>query len=268
MQCNKVDPIDEAFQSGRRAWPGVTLEREAFQAQMEARRADPETLGLRGSDLFLAAACAAGDPAAVRHFEHAFLAGIDRQVGKLALPDEQVEEARQLLRVKFLVGPEPGIREYGGRGPLGAWVRVSAVRVALDLTRAARARPQASDELLAAMAAPDGSPELAAIKGQNHTLLQQALEGALRALTPREKTVLRLHLVDGLNIETIGTIYRVHRATVARWLVSARGHVYEHVRRTLRLELRTTSSELRSMVDLFRADVQLSVRRVLESGRR
>jgi len=49
----------------------------------------------------------------------------------------------------------------------------------------------------------------------------------------RERTLLRMPLVDRLNIDRLGVIYRVNRATVARWLVAIRRRLFEEVRREL-----------------------------------
>jgi RNA polymerase sigma-70 factor len=59
---------------------------------------------------------------------------------------------------------------------------------------------------------------------------REALQEALAMLTAREKTLLRLHFLDGMNIDALGTVFQVHRATVARWLVSIRTRVLEDVR--------------------------------------
>jgi RNA polymerase sigma-70 factor (ECF subfamily) len=95
---------------------------------------------------------------------------------------------------------------------------------------------------------------------------QAALQDALTTLTPREKTLLRLHFLDGMNIDALGVVFRVHRATVARWLVAIRTQVLDRVRQTLSLDLGASPSEAISLVRLLRSEVQLSIRRILEDG--
>ena len=89
---------------------------------------------------------------------------------------------------------------------------------------------------------------------------------ALTTLTAREKTLLRLHFLDGMNIDALGVVFRVHRATVARWLVAIRTQVLDRVRQTLSLDLGASPSEAISLVRLLRSEVQLSIRRILEDG--
>ena len=82
-------------------------------------------------------------------------------------------------------------------------------------------------------------------------------------LTAREKTILRMHFLDSMNIDALGTVFQVHRATVARWLVSIRTHVLHDVRRRLSLDLGASSSEAQSLVRLLRSEVQVSIQRIL-----
>src|SRR5262245_15061774 len=98
-----------AFKAGRALWPDVTLPFDAFMAHIEAIEVADDDLCLRGADLFLAAACAAGDDAAIRHFDAAFVAGADRRVARFRLPPDKLDELRQRVRTKLLLGRSPGI---------------------------------------------------------------------------------------------------------------------------------------------------------------
>ena len=55
----------------------------------------------------------------------------------------------------------------------------------------------------------------------------------------------------------------MYRATIARWLVAIRKDVLDQICRKISLNLRTSSSEFRSMVRLVRSDVRLSLHRIL-----
>ena len=41
----------------------------------------------------------------------------------------------------------------------------------------------------------------------------QALESSIASLSERDRAILKFHFVEGMNIEALGTIYGVHRAT-------------------------------------------------------
>jgi RNA polymerase sigma-70 factor (ECF subfamily) len=202
---------------------------------------------------------------AIQRFDAQYLLGLDTYVSRFRLGPDLLGELRQQARVTMLVGPAPLIGTYRGGGALAAWVRVIVVRRALALAEAARVPRQRMNDLaaLAALAESELGPEANVIKARYHGALEEALKGALASLDDREKTLLRLHFLDGLNIDAIGRIYHVHRATVARWLVAVRRRVLDRVRSELRLPVYARSSELRSLVGLMRDELQLSLKRIL-----
>jgi RNA polymerase sigma-70 factor (ECF subfamily) len=236
--------VAAAFDAGRSAWLAeISLSRERFAARVTAF------------------ACAEGDSSAIRVFETVHLAQVDLYLAHLRLTADALDEVRQAVRVKMLVGPPPAIARYRGRGSLGGWVRVISVRTALDLM-AVGVEPSDVD-LLDLSLSLDGGPELAAMRQLYRERMHAALERALRTLTPRDKTLLRLHVVDELSIDAIGNLYRVHRATVARWLVAIRGRIYANVKNELGLARAPSSSELRSLVGLLRDEIHISAKRIL-----
>src|SRR4051812_46377751 len=257
--------LARAFEAGRAAWPGVGLAFEPFARRMKEREVLPGDLATRGSDLYLALACAQRDPAALSYFERTFLPHVDQYVARLRLADDVIDEVRQELRIRLLAGPDPRVGHYGGRGPLGGWVRVAAVRIALSWIDDNRSRRLNDSGALSAIVADGPSPEVAALKGRYSGAFQAALDRSIALLDPRDRTVLRLHFVDRLNIDAIGTIYRVHRATVARWLVDIRKRIFASLRDELSLDLKATSSEFRSMLSVVKEDLNLSMQRVLGS---
>jgi RNA polymerase sigma-70 factor (ECF subfamily) len=257
--------VEDAFAAGRAAWPGVRLDKAAFAERVAILALDAESLTARASDVYLATACLARDKGAVLAFERSFLAPVPRLLSRVALSAHEEDELRQQLRIRLLVGPSPRLAEYRATGPLGGWVRVCALRLALDLKLGSNARRGDSEALDALMVAGPGNEVL--IDTEDHrAAFQAALKNALTTLTAREKTLLRLHFLDGMNIDALGVVFRVHRATVARWLVAIRAQVLDHVRQTLSFDLGASPSEAQSLVRLLRSDVQLSIRRILEDG--
>ena len=255
--------VDQAYDAGRAAWPGVALSRENFDERLRLLQVDPDSALARGADLFLAVACAAQLPAAVSLFERSFLAPVPRQLGRVALTAHEEDELRQQLRVKLLVGPTPKILEYKGSGPLGAWVRVCALRLALDLKMAPEVAKRGDNLALDALVGGNPAGETMLDTEHHREAFREALQEALALLTAREKTLLRLHFLDGMNIDALGTVFQVHRATVARWLVSIRTRVLDDVRKRLSLDLGASSSEAQSLVRLLRSEVQVSIQRIL-----
>jgi RNA polymerase sigma-70 factor (ECF subfamily) len=184
---------------------------------------------------------------------------------KLELQPAAADEALQRLREKLLLprdGAPPRIADYSGRGPLGSFLRVSAVRVALSRKRLEGKRP-ASDEALAQVIPPSADVELDYIKLRSREVFAEAFAHALSSLAPKERNLLRLHYVEGLNIERIGALEGVHRATVARRLHACREAMLAATRERLRRKLRLQSHEVDSLFRLVASRFELSLRRAL-----
>lgn len=267
-----AERIATLLDAGLAAWPGVVLDREAFVRALEERVPDDVAIeAVHATDLVLALACARGDARAIAHFERAFVAGVPRVIGHVAKTDAERDEVCQRLRRKLLVaedGRAPRIVEYSGRGPLGGWLRVAAVREALNLRRSTGAVDDGSDDevsLAAVSASPD--PEAAVVRARHGRELAEVFRESVRALPPDERTLLRLHYLDGLEIEAIGKILGVHRSTASRWLAKTRDGVLKDTRRRLRERLRASASEVESVLRLAHDDLEISLHRALAGSR-
>jgi RNA polymerase sigma-70 factor (ECF subfamily) len=169
------------------------------------------------------------------------------------------------VRDKLLVGPAPGqpgrLAEYAGSGPLGGWIRVVAVRVALDLKRAAGQEPggAAHADRVAEVAL---DPEMRLLRERHQGPFQDALGEALANLSARERNILRLHFAEGATLEQLATSYQVHRATVARWLAAARQAVLEQVAARLGASMGLSTGEVDSVVRLLASQIDVSLSRL------
>ncbi|MGZ3440355.1 MAG: sigma factor-like helix-turn-helix DNA-binding protein, partial [Polyangia bacterium] len=136
------------------------------------------------------------------------------------------------------------------------------VRAALDLLRAGGVRAAAEvepDDL----AGEGGSPELDYVKDRYRPQFKAAFQEALRGLDAEQRNVLRLHVVEGLNIDEIGALFKVHRSTVARWIAGARQQVLADARARLRAELGLSAGEFDSLAGVVRSQLDLSVAKIL-----
>jgi RNA polymerase sigma-70 factor (ECF subfamily) len=70
--------------------------------------------------------------------------------------------------------------------------------------------------------------------------------------------------VDGLTIDEIGALYRVHRATAARWLARAQVGLTKEIRAALIRTLNLQPAELRSVLRLIRSGLQVSLRSLFD----
>jgi RNA polymerase sigma-70 factor (ECF subfamily) len=257
--------LDRALAEGRRCWPAVALDRDRFADHLRTLAVPLAAVEKHGADLFLAAACALGDAAAVVAFDGAFMPLAREALGRLRLPEHLRDEALQLARIRLLAGPSPKVALFAGAGPLSSWVRVAATRVGLNLLQATGGPAGTGDDAegLSRLVAATEPPDREATRRLDRAIFVAAFERSLTRQSAREKTLLRKHFVDGLGIDAIGVVYRVHRATAARWLAAIRSQVFAELRRDLAQELRAASSDLRSLVNLFESDLRLSLERIL-----
>jgi RNA polymerase sigma-70 factor (ECF subfamily) len=228
---------------------------------------DADPSGDTAADLALARAAAAGDPQAIDALERGPLRQIGDFVARIDPAPAFAQEVRQAVREKLLVGPAPGqpgrLAEYAGTGPLGGWIRVVAVRVALDMKRAAgQDRPADADRMAQMVVDVALDPEMRLFRERHQGPFQQALGEALSSLSPRERNLLRLHFAEGATLEQLATSYQVHRATVARWLATARQVVMERVAGRLGESMGMSAGEVESVVRLLASQIDISLSRL------
>lgn len=264
-----TDALVEMLAIARTTWPSIDVAPgelgEAFgQAVVDA--ADPVAAirALHAGDLWLAAGCAAGHRGALAELER-ILASLRPTLARMGATAVMIDDLLQIHRTRLLSGTEdhpPRIRGYRGRGDLRSWLKVALVR---DAVRALRRDDHIShdDDEIERLMDPHGDAELQAMKDAYRDRFRTAFTQALAELEPRDRNVLRYHLLDGLAIDDIGAIYRVHRATAARWLVKIREELYERTRAELMRSLALTPSEIDSVLRLIRSRLDASIARGL-----
>lgn len=255
--------MKEAFNAGRAAWSAIrTVTFDAFQAFVVEAGVEPDPLEKHAVDLYLAAAAAAGDEDGVRAFETQLLSELPRWLSRLRVSGDVVEEVRQNVRTKLLVGPPPKLRQYRAEGPLGAWVRMAAVRMALDFCGADAVAPGTLDDargpLVKAL-----DPEQRAIRHRYGTVFEAALRDALVQLSRRDRNLLRFHYLGGMTLDAMARTYHVHRATVIRWLASIRDDLETTVRIRLWEESGISPSEFQSLWIAVKSEIDVSLSRLL-----
>jgi RNA polymerase sigma-70 factor (ECF subfamily) len=263
--------LHSLWQKGERAWPGVRLDPESFVRHLGARLG-PSGDGARlasthTADLYLACACARAIPEALASFDRHVLPLVSEMLRREGGDATWADEVQQVLRQKLFVGgarSEPKIAEYSGVGSLGKWLRAVAVRTASVMRRGEERLVPFEEHEFAEMELLTADPELEFLKTRYRIELKKAFAQALQTLSDRELTVLRFHLVDGLNIDKIGVLYGTHRATVARWIAGARTRLLEETRRLLGEWLGLTVEELDNLIRLIRSNLDLSIVRQLK----
>lgn len=253
--------VERFYQVGRERWPHLPDCREALADLIN------DTSALEhAADLYLAAACATGDADALRAFHEHYDGPLRGIIGALGLSDDIRQEARQRLVTRLFVASEtsgPRICGYHGRGSLLSFVRVAAIRQAQELVRRRHHRVEVSDDALGNAPSATTDPELAYLKRLYQHEFARAFRAAIATLAPRDRTLLRYSLVDGLNIDRLAEMYGVHRATAARQVAAARAALVDATQDELRSALAVDLETLDSIMRLVESNADVSARRLL-----
>jgi RNA polymerase sigma-70 factor (ECF subfamily) len=217
---------------------------------------------LATEDLYLACACMYGVPEAIAVFDERWLSAVPDYVARIDRSRDFGEEIRQQLRERLLVRrPDrpPKIAEYAGRGSLASWLRVVAVRLALDQ----QARPdharRADDDLMLEQLAGETTPDQLVLRARWAGAMTAALRRAVATLGPEQRVILRMYFASGQNTQQIASVLRVDRSTAARRLVAARQAVFDATHEFLRAELPIDTTEFASLARAVHDQLDISL---------
>lgn len=263
MTSNNIDPL--ALQTAREAWPQVNVDPDAFAAYAAACASEGGKLPAYLADLYLAFGALRGDPHALRALDGNILPQVDSAVRRIDSSSQFVDDVRQTLRIRMLIGSDnepPRIGTYAGKGPLAGWLSVSATRIALNLKRGS-VKTTSTEDVLRDLPASGPDPEVHHLKTLYRAEFADALRFALESLSERERVVLRLHYVDGMKLAHIATLYKVHESTASRWMSAAVSEVGKLSRKRLEERLSVSRDTLDSMARLVQSSLDVSIRRIL-----
>lgn len=247
-----------AYVRGQDRWPSLALSEDRFQAHCARLGLDERHTVACAEDLFLVASVLEKVSGAVSHFDECLSIAVG-VVTRIDRAPSFIDDATQEVRLKLLTGDAPKLWTYSGTGALVDWLRVIATRVALNLKRADRLPPEGDDLSEAVLV----GQEAEQFRHWYLADLHHALEVGFRRLTARERNLLRLHFIDGLNIERIGVVYRVNRATIARWLIAIRTRLFKEVRDELATKHGLDTADIKSLYRIMEQDVHVTMSRIL-----
>jgi RNA polymerase sigma-70 factor, ECF subfamily len=258
---------------GHAAFPGLALDDLAF-TRLLARTvkmsgADPRALSaLAIEDLFLASACLSGIEGAAAAFGARHGATIRGTIARIVRGADSGEVEQQFvagLLVGTIAAPAK-IGSYAGKAPLDRWLGVAAQRAALMWLRENQTEARARDGAAAEPAANGNThPETAFVKERYRGDFEQALKDSLARLPERERTLLRLHIVNGVSVEKIGQMFAVSQPTASRWLAAARATLLDDIKATLGSRLGASSQELASLAGMVASRLDLSLSMLLRA---
>ena len=209
----------------------------------------------------LVVACLAKDPAAreefARRYRPVIRAAAMRVLKDAATADDVVQE----LMLRLLDGTPsspPRLSTYSGKGSIEGWLRVVAAREAVHVFRvpSVEKKSGALDDNLAEGS--HASPELHALQARCRPVLTETLRAVLKSLPDRDRSVLRLAVVEGVGIEALARMFNVHRTTMTRWVQDARDLAMSRARTELAKELRLSEQEIESYIRFAREEIDTS----------
>jgi len=185
-----------------------------------------------------------------------------RTLRHFKLSSAELDDVRSVLLGELYValpGGRPRLERYSGVGALGGWLKVVATREALRWLRGHNREVSASDDtLLGELEAPAEAPELASLKSKYSGQLSAAFKRAIGGLEARQRNLLRQHYLDELSLDDLGALYRVHRATAARWLADAKTALLERTRNDISETVGLQRFEIDSVMRLVQSRLDLS----------
>ncbi len=221
---------------------------------------------LHVADLYLAARCAAGNPAAIAHLERTGMEAVRATLARLRYAPSQIDDALQATREDLLVaapGKTPSITKYGGRGPLRGWLRVVAGHVAGRMHRRPlqeTERVEESEELVDIAR----DPELELLHRTYGAAVAGAMREALGKLPVRERLLLKQRFRHGMGLEELGALHRVHGSTISRWVARARSLLVQGTRDVIMERLGLSASEVISVMRLVESGLEVTLSSVDE----
>lgn len=250
--------VDQLLERARTTFR-LDVERERLEAWVsEVAKKAPSALD---PGIVLACALFHQQPDSLRCFEAFVSPKVRAALQTLGATDAAVEEHLQATRTRLLVEQQGArLKHYRGVGTFEAFVITTAVRALTDAHRGPTQRETSDDERLAKLPAAVDLERQLARTGQS-ALFAEAFRASLAALSPRERALLKLNLVDGASIDELAPMYQVSRATVARWLASARQALQRGTLERLSTRTKLEGGELDGLMASLESGFELSLRR-------
>jgi RNA polymerase sigma-70 factor (ECF subfamily) len=249
--------VEQAYEEGKRMWPDVTLTLAQFRdGSIEA---GVKAFGAWAGDFYLARAAVNGDTAALRHID-AVISTLSPRIRRLGTPPHAVPDVLQAVRERLFSGQSPRIRRYDATTALAQWTKVVAIRVAIDLHRREVVVARLPGLALSYDEVASGNDaEAQVMREEYRTEFERALREVLGTLEQRDRTVMRLHLAEQVDVDRIATMYRVHRMTVTRWIRNAGEIVLAGLRKHFRERFGIELMDFDSMARLVRSRLSLNL---------
>jgi RNA polymerase sigma-70 factor (ECF subfamily) len=255
--------IKEVLARGATAWPDVRVSLEQLSATAASLEVSEDGLRMWARDFYLACAAGCGDAAAIALIDELFVGRLSRRIQRLGATPDDAADILQMVRERLFTGERPRIRAYDGGGPLEQWIKVVAIRTAIDHHRVQQRIRNAASDLPVDVDPTAADPVKVLTKQQLKQEFETVLRSQVLGLSPRDRAVLRLHLIEGVRIDTIARARGVHRVTVARWIWNAGEILLDALRKHFRDRYGMVPAECESLAHLVKSQLSLDLPQIL-----
>ncbi len=268
--------VDDAILQAQTAWPDMPLDPCNF-ASYVARHAplsEASVMTLEGvhlRDLALAFGALSLSAVAARALDELYIQRVGEFVVRTTVDRDVIEETKQHMRTLLLVGlvgaegdeaPQPKLTEYSGKGPLGGWLRVMAVRTALNVLRARKPTTELTAEN-APVAAIAHDPQLAYLRAHDREVFSTTFQQVLADLDDTSRTMLKLHYIQGMTMSQLATVFQTSRSSVARQVAEVRARILERTSEQLK-HAGVSASVIESMVNQAASKLDFTITKMLK----
>ena len=236
------------------------------EVQASAKQREAFWRSLHLEELAIARGCALGREAAWQSFLTRYREPLTRIAVEMTGTSSQGEElASALYSELFGLTEREGKRwspllGYSGRGSLMGWLRAILAQRRVNLYRkTSRVTALEGIEPEAQVA------ESVDLEGLEH--LRSALGGAIATLSPEERFLLSAYYLDTHTLHEVGSVLRVHEATISRKLK----RTTQHVRKELLKALIARGLSRRAAEEILGTDprdVDVNLRKLLQNPNR
>ncbi len=264
--------------SSRKYLSGVIEETTPNPGPTEAAReaARDYLSSLNSNDLCLAVACAKGDDAAWEDFfrdYRSYMLATARTMTQDPSAAEQLADSTfaELYGLRESGGERVSkFSFYSGRGSLRGWLRAVVYQLSADMHRQTSRfvqteEPEDLDRMARASLAPERATntEVAFIKERYRVSVADSLGRAIAELEARERLLLVYYYYDEMTLREIGQLFKVHEATISRWLAKVQKRVRKLVEKSLARDHRFNRREVNEAIQLAAEQMDINVRAYL-----
>jgi RNA polymerase sigma-70 factor (ECF subfamily) len=258
--------LDDAYGRGRTAWPLIALKHERFSTRAIELTVSPLGLQNWASDFYLACAAGEGIEKAIDLIDQRYVAHLTARIRRLGARSDDTADVLQLVRQRLFVGNGARIRAYNARSPLEQWIKLVGIRTAVDRHRAEEKSRRVARQSIDNPARAQSDVAETLFKHRYRAEFALVLARQLASLSPRDRTVIRLHLVDGLSLEAIAASKGIHRVTVARWLWRAGESMLAGLQRHFKETYGMPPKECQSLAHLLQSQLSLDLAFLLDAS--